>query len=55
MELHQAYLCNPFDVSSIVRAMEDAAQPDPQRMRAMHDWVTTHDVAAWAASFLEAL
>ena len=55
VELHQAYLCNPFDVSSIVRAMEDAAQPDPQRMRAMHDWVTTHDVAAWAASFLEAL
>ncbi|PAT05228.1 trehalose-6-phosphate synthase [Corynebacterium hadale] len=55
VELHQAYLCNPFDVPSIVRAMEDAAQPDPQRMRAMHDWVTTHDVAAWAASFLEAL
>ena len=55
VELHQAYLCNPFDVGSIVRAMESAATPDPQRMRAMHDWVIAHDVDAWAASFLEAL
>ena len=55
VELDQAYLCNPFDVDSIVRAIEAAADPDPQRMRAMYEWVTTHDVDAWAASFLEAL
>lgn len=55
VELHEAYLCNPFEVDSIVRAMQSAAHPDPQRMRAMYEWVTTHDVDAWAASFLEAL
>ena len=55
VELNQAYLCNPFDLESIKEAILEATNPDPARMRQMHDWVLEHDVAAWAKSFLEEL
>lgn len=55
VELDQAYLCNPFDLESIKEAILEATDPDPARMRHMHDWVMEHDVAAWAKSFLEEL
>ena len=55
VELDQAYLCNPFDLESVKAAIMDATDPDPARMRHMHDWVMEHDVAAWAQSFLEEL
>ena len=55
VELNQAYLCNPFDLESIKEAILAATDPDPARMRHMHDWVMEHDVAAWAKSFLEEL
>ncbi|WKD58126.1 Trehalose-phosphate synthase [Corynebacterium capitovis DSM 44611] len=54
-ELRDAYLCNPFDVSSIEQAIIDAVAGDPARMRAMHRWVAQHDVARWAACFLDEL
>lgn len=55
VELNQAYLCNPFDLESVKEAILEATDPDPARMRHMHDWVMEHDVAAWAKSFLEEL
>ena len=55
VELNQAYLCNPFDLGSIKAAIVAATNPDPARMRAMHDWVMEHDVTRWAQDFLEAL
>ena len=55
VELHEAYLCNPFDLESVKAAIMAATDPDPARMRRMHDWVMEHDVAAWAQSFLEEL
>lgn len=55
VELHQAYLCNPFDLESVKDAIMAATEPDPARMRQMHDWVVEHDVVAWARAFLEAL
>ena len=55
VELNQAYLCNPFDLGSVKAAIVAATDPDPARMRAMHDWVMEHDVTRWAQDFLEAL
>lgn len=71
VELHQAYLCNPFDLASITAAItaataataatDAAARQDTgadsarARMLAMHAWVREHDVNHWAGSFLEAL
>ena len=55
VELHEAYLCNPFDLESVKDAIMAATEPDPTRMRHMHDWVMEHDVTAWAQSFLEQL
>ena len=55
VELHRAYLCNPFDLESVKQAIVEAMAPDPARMRAMHDWVVEHDVEHWARGFLEAL
>ena len=55
VELNRAYLCNPFDLESVKEAILEATDPDPARMRHMHDWVMEHDVAAWAKSFLEEL
>lgn len=55
VELHEAYLCNPFDLESVKDAILAATEPEPARMRHMHDWVMEHDVTAWAQSFLEQL
>ena len=55
VELHEAYLCNPFDLESVKDAIMAATEPEPTRMRHMHDWVMEHDVTAWAQSFLEQL
>lgn len=55
VELRQAFLCNPFDLPSVEEAIRAAAAGDPEAMRAMHAWVTEHDVQRWAADFLEAL
>lgn len=55
VELHEAYLCNPFEVASIVGAIRQALHPEPGRMQRMHSWVMAHDVDAWAQRFLEEL
>ena len=55
VELHRAYLCNPFDLESIEQAILSALGGDANAMRAMHARVTEHDVARWARTFLEAL
>jgi len=62
VELHQANLCNPFDLESIKRALATAVtglaqQPEVmrERMLAMHRQVREHDVTRWADSFLTAL
>ncbi|WP_288792098.1 trehalose-6-phosphate synthase [uncultured Corynebacterium sp.] len=53
VELHDAYLCNPFEGASILRAMREALDPDPERMRRMYARVLGHDVHRWAAEFLQ--
>lgn len=62
VELTQAYLCNPFDIESIKKALRDAVvglsnQPEvlAERMHAMHAQVMEHDVDLWANSFLDCL
>lgn len=61
-ELTQANLCNPFDIENIKRTLWTALNgldTDPEgmaeRMKAMHEQVTTHDVDFWASSFLNSL
>lgn len=61
-ELDEAYLCNPFDIESVkrallnaVRALSDAPSTMTQRMLTMHKQVTTHDVRLWSQSFLGCL
>ena len=62
VELHEANLCNPFDLESIKRALATAVtglaqHPEVmrERMLAMHRQVLDHDVNRWAESFLTAL
>lgn len=62
VELHQANLCNPFDLESIKRALLTAVQglettPElmAERMTAMYAQVRDHDVDRWASNFLSAL
>ncbi|GAB3704121.1 alpha,alpha-trehalose-phosphate synthase (UDP-forming) [Corynebacterium nasicanis] len=59
VELHQANLCNPFDLESIKRALLTAVQASPEvmaeRMAAMYAQVAEFDVDAWANAFLAAL
>lgn len=62
VELHEANLCNPFDLESIKRAVLTAVQglatsPDvmAERMSAMHARVRDFDVDRWASAFLAAL
>ena len=59
VELHQANLCNPFDMESIKRALLQAVQGAPdvmrERMLAMHAQVSEYDVDHWAEAFLSAL
>ena len=58
-ELRQAWLVNPYDLNGMKQALVDAySAPDRERarrMRAMRKQVRQHDVAAWAASFLDSL
>ncbi len=58
-ELRQAYMINPYDVngmkSSMMLAMNDTVQNKRRRMRALRRQVFTHDIDAWAHSFLEDL
>ncbi len=58
-ELRQAWLVNPYDINGMKAALLEAYRADAKdvtrRMKAMRKQVLTHDVAAWATSFLEGL
>ena len=56
-ELAGAFLVNPHDIEGLKDAIVRAATANPQearrRMRSMRRRVREHDVARWAASFLD--
>ena len=58
-ELRQAWLVNPYDINGMKSALLEAYRADEKeltrRMRAMRKTVSSHDVAAWADSFMTAL
>ena len=58
-ELPESYLINPHDVDSLkgtlVKALDTPAPENRARMRAMRRRVRSHDVRAWAKSYLRAL
>jgi trehalose 6-phosphate synthase len=58
-ELTEAYLINPHDLDGLkdtmVRALDAAPAENRARMRAMRRHVRSHDVRAWARSYLKAL
>jgi trehalose 6-phosphate synthase len=58
-ELAGAFAVNPHDIEGMKNAIVRAANTSPaearRRMRAMRRRVREHDVARWAASFLDAL
>jgi trehalose 6-phosphate synthase len=58
-ELPEAYLVNPHDLDALkdtlVRAVEAPPAENRARMRAMRKHVRSHDVRAWAKSYLKAL
>lgn len=61
-EFPEAFLCNPFDMESIKRALSNAAnallngdEAAVERMKTMHHQVLDHDVNLWATSFLDCL
>ena len=58
-ELRQAWLVNPYDIDGMKAAILAASRADQRevtrRMKAMRKTVMEHDVAGWAAAFLEAL
>jgi trehalose 6-phosphate synthase len=58
-ELAGAFLVNPHDIEGLKNAIVRAAATTPQearrRMRAMRRRVSEHDVARWAADFLDTL
>ncbi|WP_281258328.1 alpha,alpha-trehalose-phosphate synthase (UDP-forming) [Nocardioides gansuensis] len=58
-ELRQAWLVNPYDINGMKAALLEAHGADPRerarRMRAMRKTVKSHDVSAWASSFLAEL
>ena len=58
-ELSGAFLVNPHDIEGLKDAIVRAATVSPaearRRMRAMRKRMREHDVADWAASFLDAL
>ncbi|GIJ52165.1 trehalose-6-phosphate synthase [Virgisporangium aliadipatigenens] len=58
-ELRQAFLCNPHDLDGVKESLMRAVTIDPtdaaRRMRTMRRHLRTHDVQAWAESFLTAL
>jgi len=59
VELTDAFLVNPYDAEGVKQAILDAMHsPEAERRRrmsAMRAQVFEHDVARWAASFLDAL
>ncbi|MDT4989752.1 MAG: trehalose 6-phosphate synthase [Micromonosporaceae bacterium] len=58
-ELRQAFLVNPHDLDGLKDALVRAINVDPteasRRIRAMRRHLRTHDVKAWAHSFLTSL
>jgi trehalose 6-phosphate synthase/phosphatase len=58
-ELTDALLVNPYDLDSVASAIRRALSMERRerswRMRALRDHVRTHDVDAWAQSFLDDL
>ncbi len=58
-ELRQAWLINPYDINGMKSAMIEAYQADDKeltrRMKAMRKTISQHDVAAWAAAFMDEL
>src|SRR4051794_36021443 len=58
-ELRQAWLVNPYDINGMKSALLEAYRADEKeltrRMRALRKTVSSNDVAAWGASFMEAL
>jgi trehalose 6-phosphate synthase len=58
-ELRQAWLVNPYDINGMKSALLEAYNADEKeltkRMRAMRKTVKSHDVKAWAQSFMAAL
>jgi trehalose 6-phosphate synthase len=58
-ELPESYLVNPHDLDGLkdtmVRALEAAPAENRARMRAMRRHVRSHDVRAWARSYLKTL
>jgi trehalose 6-phosphate synthase len=58
-EMRQAFLCNPHDPDGVKDALLRAVAAEPsdqkRRMRTMHRHLRSHDVAAWAKSFLDEL
>jgi trehalose 6-phosphate synthase len=58
-ELRHAYLVNPHDLDGLKDSMVRALEADPsdtaRRMRTMRRYLRTHDVTAWARSYLTAL
>lgn len=58
-ELRQAWMVNPYDINGMKSALLEAYRADHRelnrRMKAMRKTIITHDVAAWADSFLQGL
>jgi trehalose 6-phosphate synthase len=58
-ELRHAFLCNPHDIDDVKEALLRAAHVDEfeasRRMQTMQRHLRTHDVRAWARSYLTAL
>ena len=58
-ELHQAFVCNPHDIEglkqTILKAIHTPDKDKARIMRALRRRVSDHDVARWAARFLDAL
>jgi trehalose 6-phosphate synthase len=58
-ELTDAYLVNPHDLEglkdTLMRALEASPGDAARRMRMMRNYLRTHDVKAWAHSYLTAL
>ncbi len=58
-ELRQAWLVNPHDIdgmkTALLQAFEAGDKELGKRMKAMRKTILNHDVAAWAAEFMESL
>ena len=58
-ELRQAFMVNPYDINGMKDAIMTAVHAPPaersKRMKAMRRTVAEHDVADWAAGYLDAL